>query len=575
MLSIQYRFFIALGLSMSVAAVTLMLYFNLQKNFIFSSSQKPIARMSRIVNESLKKQSGHLIWEELEKDDFIYAGESIRTMENSVAHIELLKEGSIIKIDPESVIVLDLLNDSIQLDFLKGSLVIENSPVAKSGTNQIILKSDGKSQVLDGKEINLSKDEKSGLTLESIFKLKFPNGNSDYIYTENDSENIEFIFDSKENLIDAELWLGNKRSNLKFLQKINNIKLGENRILLDVPTGSHFWKIKTNKNKSDLESGVSFFTIKKIMKPIAVFPQSDSEILKNNDQQITSFTWANKQSSKLQKIELSVDPEFKTLVASSEWGALSQWDYTLKDESTYYWRILTDINKKIFKSNIFNFKYASLENIKSDKIDKIKIDLIKPLQPVYEFTKPVITIPIAWRSFKGIDLKFEVRIKDLISKKEEINYVSDFNYLFESDVTSDFELTIKGTSSGQLIIEPLNHLIFKTVYPILPAAPQLIGVKNEGEINADLKGDLKIKWDQINKIKKYYLEFYKEGKKIKSVYVNSTNYEIKKMNPGQYKIKIYSVDFLNRNSGQPNLYNLIVPNQSDAEAPKLKPIKIR
>lgn len=127
----------------------------------------PIAKLNESKLEVQRKPQRRVIWENVNKNDSLFAGETIRTSAGAEAEILLLKSNTIIKLEPESQVILEENEKGLSLNFLEGNLYVQSS--GTTGDNGLTLKS-GNSQVkLTSADLSLSK-EQSGAVNMAVFK---------------------------------------------------------------------------------------------------------------------------------------------------------------------------------------------------------------------------------------------------------------------------------------------------------------------------------------------------------------------------------------------------------------------
>lgn len=592
MISVQSRFLIVLSFAAMVAIATIVLYLKLQKNFLFTSKSQPIAKMSEIVNDTLKKQPGHLVWEQLSKDDYIYSGESIRTMVNSSAHVEFLKDGSVIKIDPESVIVLDMQSDRILLDFLKGSLFIENKG---KDTNNLLIKSDGKTQILNSKEFSMSKDDKNGLIIENKIKLQTPKNFSDDILTETEQENVEYALNSDAELTNLEFWSGPVRTEMKRQKVFSKIPKGVFKFNFLSPVGNNYWQVKGDSKSGSIASPIQSFKIQKYTEPVITFPKEDSQFIKSSDSNPIDFRWVNKIKNLKHKVQLSLDAKFSEIKTESSLKLDSEAQIIIKDEGNYYWRLISVNKNKTFTSEIHKFSYFSIEKAKTLLADQktseqIKLEFLNPKLNIIEVQDLPFSVNFKWSEPKSSHVSYSLTAKSQLpsdaststqnssSKTYSLNLnqtltANSMNIKFPD--VGNYEIEIYAKSPEGILLGSAGPFQLSLVYPSLLPAPLINSLPTNSEIKADLKGDFRLHWKQIARAKHYIIGLYKNAKLIKNYTAKKDNLNLHALKPGTYKIKALTLDQFNRESEKQTEYTLIVPNQSDALAPELKKIKVR
>src|SRR5690348_5277762 len=84
--------------------------------------RKPVAEMVEVVNEAQRKPLKRLVWRSLSANDALYAGEMIRTTEDSQAKIVFPDTGTEINLESDSMILIGDDGGKLSLEFLRGFL---------------------------------------------------------------------------------------------------------------------------------------------------------------------------------------------------------------------------------------------------------------------------------------------------------------------------------------------------------------------------------------------------------------------------------------------------------------------
>ncbi len=83
-------------------------------------------------------------------------------------------------------------------------------------------------------------------------------------------------------------------------------------------------------------------------------------------------------------------------------------------------------------------------------------------------------------------------------------------------------------------------------------------------------------WEQVEGAKHYLMVLEsQDGKVVDKKEISRTTASFSKLKPGQYKIRLKSVDELKRPSAEDSHKDLVVPTMSDIKAPKIKNMKVK
>jgi hypothetical protein len=114
--------------------------------------------------------------------------------------------------------------------------------------------------------------------------------------------------------------------------------------------------------------------------------------------------------------------------------------------------------------------------------------------------------------------------------------------------------------------------LMASAMPLL-SAPQIIPV--DGVLKSQNDGRSEIKWQALDGAKEYEMVVTsKDGKELAKKRYQGTGTSLKNLLPGEYVIKLMAVDQFGRIGQEGTPRTLVVPNQSDIHAPKMKKIKV-
>jgi hypothetical protein len=344
-----------------MAATTVWLYYHRSKEFKFVYKSKPIARITKVENEILVRPSGHLIWQEINNQDLIYPGEALRTLKNSSAQVEFLNDGTKIEIEPESVVVLDQNVDKMKLDFLSGSMLVNNANKEKGG---LIVSSGGKILELNESQTVFSGDAKTGVNVDemgkddkSLISIVKPEYLSHFLQDSKNSKEIQFSWRSQNKFNKIELWLGPERTQLSKFMDISNKDIENGFDNLQISPGRHYWQLRGDAEGKLVKSTIRSIVINKFNPPVLMAPNKGQLIERLKGQARIHFVWVNKNQGYEQKIQVSREITFQKVMFEKivEFGSETKIDFV--DSGDYFWRLQTFAknNETVFTSEVQNF----------------------------------------------------------------------------------------------------------------------------------------------------------------------------------------------------------------------------
>jgi hypothetical protein len=149
--------------------------------------------------------------------------------------------------------------------------------------------------------------------------------------------------------------------------------------------------------------------------------------------------------------------------------------------------------------------------------------------------------------------------------------------LFDIPVASEgeYDAVVEAVNAkGQTIAQTETRTFKVKRRPLLPA-PQW--AQNTPEtIKSDAKGNLSLNWQEVDGAQHYLMILENEdGKVVEQKEVTRTTASLNRLKPGQYKVKLKSVDSLKRPGLESPAKPVVVPSLSDIRAPKIKQMKVK
>ena len=169
-----------LGLILAAVGISVYLYKDMtSKIAIDDKSLNKIGVVSFLSNDVFRRNQNSLVWNRLDRKDSIYFGDTVTTLEDSEAIIKISDTGSEIEIDPNSMIILEFMDDSFNLTFLRGKIYSNSSAMlmnVKYGDE--LIKANNSSFSFSNNEI---------FVLDGILKAKDKSIKEGYLATMRDS----------------------------------------------------------------------------------------------------------------------------------------------------------------------------------------------------------------------------------------------------------------------------------------------------------------------------------------------------------------------------------------------------
>lgn len=316
-----------------------------------NGDREPMALLIDVVNEVQRKPLKRLIWQNLGKSENLFGGELVRTNEASEATIEFIKTGTILTLEPDSLISLEDHDGKIELEFLRGHLYV------KGGTGDMNLKTGASRIKLAGAELALGRGgsgdgvdmqvfkgnvEIEGTGVKKVkddFVLISPQPQSEVHVLPDGKERVKFEWKSLPKAYNVILELGKNRNDLK---ATSDQKLEGNKILALLSPGDYYFRLvgqpKDSKEAPAVSSVFKFRVLPK-RAPVPLSPEKDVAVNVQDATSKVAFKWANPGKLADIVVEVAESADLKSNLQIKKVGDLEQLELPLVKSGTYFWRV--------------------------------------------------------------------------------------------------------------------------------------------------------------------------------------------------------------------------------------------
>ncbi len=343
--SINSDIIVAVAGTAIVASFSLLLYLDFSRK-IQAEGLKQIGTITFTREVAQRKYNDQVVWEKVEQHAPVFNFDSIRTADMSQAYIRL-DDGTEINVDENSLILLSMAGDSVNINFAKGSMSATRDDVAKAGTKKInitsnestitmrdgelkMAKTEGKEldlTVNKGKaEVNTGKDQKTVQKDEKLIiaanretkvvklslRLKSPSQNGFFISTERDQK-VTFAWEAVENNPDVMVEVS-PDSGFRKIAASSTVK--GTSAALTLPSGSYYWRIRARAKGASETSEVRAVTVIRDDPMVALAPRSGDAFTYSNRPPIIRFRWQRNSLASHYTLEIARDAAFKGIVKS-------------------------------------------------------------------------------------------------------------------------------------------------------------------------------------------------------------------------------------------------------------------
>lgn len=345
----QKRLLGSFALSVSCAIASHIWYKSTSAGTYDGGGKQPIAQLIESSNEVQRKPLKRLIWQTLSDNDQLFSGEQIRTTQNSEARIQIVKTGTIISLEPDSLITLDEKDGELSLDFLQGNLFVKGG----KGDDSLKLKTGGQEIAIGGADVSLGKGQSGKLDVQVFsgqvdgvqnsqdpFQITFPGPQAEVHVSPDGKDSVGFefkkVFSQTTNVI---LELGKSRTDLK---AVTDSEKQPQKILAKLQPGDYYWRLVASDPSDPSQitsSGIYRIRIFPKRPPVPLFPEKEQIVNVPDETPQVAFRWANPGKLKDLVIEVASSNDFKTNKQELRVKDQDFLEMPFKTSGIYYWRV--------------------------------------------------------------------------------------------------------------------------------------------------------------------------------------------------------------------------------------------
>jgi hypothetical protein len=364
------RMLLAFFMSASSFTATVF-WFNSGKQIAENSDREPVASLSESLNDVQRKPVQRVIWESVSKNDSLFAGEAIRTASDADAKILLVKSGTLIHLEADSLIVLEENAKGISLDFLEGNISVAAAEGAadgdltlKAGAGEINLKNadvslskqqsgevnmavyKGQAELQQGQQkIVLDKEKTAtmsdkGLELDKDrLQILWPRAGESVLLNLSKGEKLDVKFKPLPAGYKVSAEWGPSRNKLSPLELSAAGESG--KISFDGKSGKWFLKLtgtSDNPDQPQLASLVISVDVGAQTAPSPMEPTAQDPVVTEGGAPV-AFRWMNRHQYESQILEVASDAKFKNIVSKKVFNDATMSHTEPLAEGVYYWRV--------------------------------------------------------------------------------------------------------------------------------------------------------------------------------------------------------------------------------------------
>ncbi|MBX3019074.1 MAG: hypothetical protein KF767_14395 [Bdellovibrionaceae bacterium] len=567
-----------------------------------AGDREPVAFVVRVDNEVERRPIKRTIWQELENADPVYPGEAIRTARLGQAKLQFKGNGRTLDIEPESLIVISKDADNINLELLDGSVFVAQGD-GPGGDEKLTLKSDqgavdlskatvslskteGKSldvQVLkgsatveqDGVKQNLKSGDVSSLGGENtpLLKALAPRADAPVFVSAQNPSAQRFQWEGDAPGAKFELWMGSSRKSLNRIDAARPTAADE--LAFVVKPGVHFWKVVAVAAGTTIsETPVQRLEVGALPAPSIIQPAQNEFITLQSEGLAITFQWSAPDRVSETTLEVATDSSFRKTLFSEKFKTGQNSAERILPGGKYHWRVSSFYpdEREMISAPPQQFEIW----VKPPKVINIVWDIEKamnyPVEP---------TANLKWNATADPDIKMW-RLRLAPSETDLQNPESTNVLNFDLKETRH---TTKLPGPGRWIasVEALDadgRVLSKSEnrgfdLNLIPPVPAPVFLPEKGDLRADNKGDLNLRWRAPAGTKNFELKLKSsEGREISSLKSQKSSAHLEALLPGRYELEIRAIDQYGRPTTEPEARQVIVPDSSGLSAPKVKRIQV-
>lgn len=239
-------------------------------------------------------------------------------------------------------------------------------------------------------------------------------------------------------------------------------------------------------------------------------------------------------------------------------------------------------------TGVYSWKVAAIdpkdETEKVSEVFEFTIDELPPLEWVetnpdhnFEFSTPTPTLQAEWKPLPTTPASYRYRVVAEGQPIEDGKWLQTKQTMFDIGLPQEgrYQASVEALNSkGQAIAATDVRTFAIKSKPLLP--PPRWATDAPDTFKSDPKGNLSFGWEQVDGAKNYMMVLEnEEGQVLEQRAVPRNTASLSRLKPGQYSVKLKSVDNNQRPGPLGEAKKITVPNLSDIRAPKIKTMKVK
>ncbi len=599
------RLAIAACLSLVGMGTTILWYYETAPKII-GTGEAPLAQAARVDEEVLRRPPTRLLWRPVNIGDNLYNGETIRTSDQAEMRIQF-PDGRYVDLQPDSLIVLQKSNGDINLDLLDGSLFVNGKAGGKAESGLLLNSANGKVdltnasatltrsagdslnlQVVDGQAKIKSKDGKvntvesgksssinaTGVQLNSAaIGIISPAPGKPYFVEPDGDTKVVFKWRNAPPAAKVTLLAGTTRKGLK--EAGVTPTAGETQMAAKVPFGKVWFKLvaKDSSGATVQESPVEHVNVNGRYPPTFLTPRANDQVKIDESPSTLKVTWQKSEDAFKVQVQIGKTADLKAPVFDKEFSKEASVDVPGITEGEYYARI----SAYYFDSDHAVSSKTRHFSVRRTVKDPVKISWNIPPEKMKQPFGQKPQLDLSWqpKNRQNEIVSYQVKLVNEENPGDDPVTVESKDLKAKADVPAAgrYIASVEARDKDGEVIGSSEPLTLTAEQAPLLQAP--VFDPPEGDLTSGLDGRTLLKWSRVEGAKEYLLTVTnKDGKELLNRKYPETEAKLKNLMPGEYQVKVESVDGFGR-QGQPGqARKLLVPDKSNVKSPKLKKVLV-
>lgn len=553
-------------------------YFLYDDSLLFSaqsaSSNELIGAVADSTNDVRLKNSDNFSWLPATAEGKVYQKDSVFTGDQSKAVIKL-KDGSLIEIQPNSLVTLNFKDGQMNLDLRYGNLVGEltagSNLTVKSGKEEFKLNGDGsKSRIefskgrtgtmdltlLSGKSGSVKKDGQTLAVKPAVKSELFPQFPINKNLAKADTNQpVEFIWSSRGPVVTYELQVSDTAD---FQKVLHSEETGERKLnVAGLPEGQYYWRVAgfDEKHRLGVRTPAQTFALRYLPVPQILTPNQESrfdlEIKAPQELKMdTKVTWEGDKTYNRFRFQVSEDPEFKTSIKDVETPAKESMTPKLPS-GVYYARVRgveaeQNIPSEWSKPVKFELNLVAKKDEELPAPILVNKNIVFRMPKASERTPAALAAPVMeWKPVLQAK-KYKVQISPDRDFKQSSNYeVKRTQSAWNQVRPGEYYYRVYTVGEAGQLSPPsqLGRMQINAEEPILNAiAP--IKLRKNSDMDKPPQQDFKVSWTPVTDAQSYLLEIAPESDPTQAQRLEfpGPGGEVKVDNPGKYQVRVKALN---------------------------------